>query len=527
MLLYSWQQAPIPGPGEAYYLTKAKHFWNPAWLAGDFFLETANSHAVFYVLCGWLTWFCSLELTAIILRVVSFGLLAAGWVSLIRALIPVAWSSVFTLCFFLTLHGTTGLAGEWMIGGVESKVFAYAFVFIGWAAVYRQSWSWAALCLGIATSFHVLVGGWATILMLIVVLINLRHLNSLQPSGHIIRTLAIPSCIFLICASFGVISTLLALSSQNITYPATAGLSQHQIDFQANYLQVYHRLKFHLDPCEISFSKWALYLLLVIITLRLTWEQLRRKTSGITIDKLQGEALNSSKNVATVSALTSQHFIFGLIAGCCILVLCGIALGFRNGPPAQMPGLSWRVGLLKYYWFRLPDIVIPLCCAITCVRVLIIPNRSQGKLMLCSLLLLVSAFQIHRHPGHDMSPPQYAAWKETCDWIKQQTPADCVVITPKIAWAFSWYADRKEYVIFKNCPQDAAALVEWNRRLTLLDQLRTAAVKDGQCDQLELSTLQAETAAHFVIDNSNVIYAQTPVYRNDYFQVLALPVPTP
>src|SRR5688500_11446594 len=33
---------PVPDVNEAHYLTKARHFWDPAWVAGDFFLDSAD-----------------------------------------------------------------------------------------------------------------------------------------------------------------------------------------------------------------------------------------------------------------------------------------------------------------------------------------------------------------------------------------------------------------------------------------------------------------------------------------------------
>ena len=45
----------MPDVNEPYYLGKAIHFWNPNWAAGDFFLNTKDTHIVFYVSVGWLS----------------------------------------------------------------------------------------------------------------------------------------------------------------------------------------------------------------------------------------------------------------------------------------------------------------------------------------------------------------------------------------------------------------------------------------------------------------------------------------
>ena len=43
---------PVPDVNETAYLTKARHFTDPAWCQGDFFLETPDAHGVFYLLMG-------------------------------------------------------------------------------------------------------------------------------------------------------------------------------------------------------------------------------------------------------------------------------------------------------------------------------------------------------------------------------------------------------------------------------------------------------------------------------------------
>ena len=55
------------------------------------------------------------------------------------------------------------MAGEWVIGGVEAKGFAYVLVFLGLEALAANRWNRVWLLLGAASAFHVLVGGWAAV----------------------------------------------------------------------------------------------------------------------------------------------------------------------------------------------------------------------------------------------------------------------------------------------------------------------------------------------------------------------------
>jgi hypothetical protein len=43
-----------------------------------------------------------------------------------------------------------------------------------------------------------------------------------------------------------------------------------------------------------------------------------------------------------------------------------------------------------------------------------------------------------------------------------------LIFTPKESRSFKWFAERPEYVAFKDCPQDAAGIVEWNNRLKFI-----------------------------------------------------------
>ena len=79
---------PVPEPNEPHYLAKAKHYWNPQWIENDFFLDSADSHWMFYVTCGWPSRWLSLTQLAWVGRVATWALLSWAWCRLSRALLP-------------------------------------------------------------------------------------------------------------------------------------------------------------------------------------------------------------------------------------------------------------------------------------------------------------------------------------------------------------------------------------------------------------------------------------------------------
>jgi hypothetical protein len=51
-----------------------------------------------------------------------------------------------------------------------------------------------------------------------------------------------------------------------------------------------------------------------------------------------------------------------------------------------------------------------------------------------------------------------------CDWIRRETPADAMFLTPPGQQTFKWHAERPEVVSIKDIPQDARGVIEWQQR---------------------------------------------------------------
>ena len=154
---------PPPDVGETYYLGKAVHCWNPDWARGDFFLNTKDTHEVFYYTFGWLSLWLPLGTLAWVGRILTWGLLAWAWRRLSFALLPRRGCSVLTAALMVCLVQRCHMAGEWIVGGVEAKGFAFVLVLLGMESLVRGRWNRVWLLLGAASAFHVLVGGWSVV----------------------------------------------------------------------------------------------------------------------------------------------------------------------------------------------------------------------------------------------------------------------------------------------------------------------------------------------------------------------------
>lgn len=187
--LYGTWRSPVPGVNEPHYLGKARHFWNPAWCAGDLFLESSNPHWVFYATFGALTKFLSLEQTAWAGRALVWLALAGGWVALAGRIVPGARGAVWSAAFFLALSATGNLSGEWLIGGVEAKGFAYAALFTSLAFACGGRVRWGAVWCGAAVSFHPVVGVWGALAL--VFALGWQLLEGGFPTGEAGETAAV------------------------------------------------------------------------------------------------------------------------------------------------------------------------------------------------------------------------------------------------------------------------------------------------------------------------------------------------
>jgi hypothetical protein len=105
------------------------------------------------------------DLARIILALILILFLAADYAILaLTSGLTILESSVALSVYILS--GQALFGGEWIFGGVETKVFAYALVLSALTAGIR-GWYWTALLLmALATWFHFLVGGfWAIALL--------------------------------------------------------------------------------------------------------------------------------------------------------------------------------------------------------------------------------------------------------------------------------------------------------------------------------------------------------------------------
>lgn len=427
--------APVPHVNETHYLAKAKHYWDPTWCAGDFFLESADAHLVFYWTVGWLTKLFSLPTVAWIGRVAAWGFLAWSWQRLCRTVTRQPFTAVLGAALLVWLTSEHHFAGEWVVGGVEGKCFAYACVFAALAALAKGRWSQAWPWFGLASAFHVLVGGWSAVAAGFVWLFEKREerpsLASMAPALALAFLLTLP----------GLIPAL------QLTRGVSADVSR-----EASQIYVFERLPHHLAPLSkgstVVLERAVRFSLPLLAFVLLWWFAVKSGGQERSVDT----ALNRLCRFAAWS------FLFSTLALSWEIVC------------SNHPALA--AGLLRYYWFRLADVAVPMAAAILVCYWIERLLRDESRLapLALSIALALSGWHLASTSvdrWQDSTPPgdenlaAPAAWREACEWVRDHSPVDALCLVPRASQSFSWYSNRKNVVTWKDVPQDAASIVAW------------------------------------------------------------------
>jgi len=513
---------PVPDVNEAHYLTKARHAFDPSWCGGDFFLESQGAHGLFFRLLGPLAGTLPLTTAAWIGRWAGWLFLAAGFRHAVRPLLVTAGQRLLAAALCSLAVRSTTMAGEWLIGGCEAKVFAWAAVLAAWGELAAGRWWLGWLGGGLAAAFHPLVGGWMMIVTLVAALGD-RLLGRWGGNGDARAPAEEPAG--LSAGSIGCVVGGLAAAAVGFV-PAvllTAGVPP-EVQAEAARIYVVDRLPHHLLPRTFHEGFISRHLLAIglwaVVTAGLPASAPKRRIVCVTLAAI---------------GLSGLGWLIGL-------------------SEAVAPDTAYK--LLRYYWFRLGDGLVPLAlAAVTVAALWPVPRPARAAaagplpgpwrrglqwfvlgLLLVDLMMQVGHWPL---PGRQLTARSdkhvaAAAWQDVCDWIRANTPPTAQFLTPRGAASFNWRAERPEVVSWKNIPQDPAGIIAWRQRI--LD----CYSPDGSLRGMARSTVSLgprrldDVARHYQTSyivaprssfaESGLVLPQ--VYANDGYVVLRLSGPT-
>jgi hypothetical protein len=510
----------IPGPNEPHYLCKARHFADPTWCAGDFFLSSSNPHYWFYFLTGPLTLWMKFHWVALIGRCVSLLTVAWGWQRLGTALGLSGRSSLAAASLWLLMASIGSLSGEWIIGGYESKVPAWGLAFAAvadWIRCrrkqnFRATITSALLC-GLSVSIHPVVGGWTAVVLGISELIGV-----IRPTEHD-RTRRIQRwAIFTIVLMLSSLPGLLPL--KDLFLEPSLSVTDKQY---AGYIQVFWRLKHHLDPSTFSAQSWVhTGVLLFLITACL---------------RLRSRSASASHTAAATTGTDSD--VVRIVVSSILLAAAGFLIGWHSIPAERMTDWQWRAALLKFYPFRAIDGFLPVLTSMMIVSMWSLVRRrvSAGSSMPAesgntplyqvpiwlTVILCLSVPAVAWNQRNDVpsgyTQEQFDDWLNVCQWIRNHTDSEALVYTPRESFNFKWYAQRAEYITYKDCPQDPRGILEWNRRLWYLHDWTLKSSRDNRFSNLEVRRLHDETGINLIVTRILGPFETEPVFSGRHWKV--------
>jgi hypothetical protein len=498
-----------PMVNEAHYLVKAKNYWNPEWCSQDMFVASDKVHTTFYALFGWPTTFLTLAQTAWLGRFVGWLLLGIGlqrlsWVLFRRSFLSLAIAVLWTAG---VEYGN--LAGEWVVGGIEAKVPAYGLILLALSYLVQRRWNWVWILLGSAAAFHVLSGGWAVVAVAVCWFATERK----RPDGARLVTPAL-----FVGGAISLFGLVPALSMSLGSDPEQAAMAAR--------IYSYFRIKHHLLPADF-FLSW--YVRFAVLVVTMAW--------GLVV---YGKREEPIRILGWFAAATLGISATGLLVGLL---------------PPYAPDLAAK--LLRYYWFRLADAMVPLMVAVLVGRMLLenrqaIRAAGMGLLLFAVALVGLSAVR----SAHLAVPPSvsndllgyeagasaevqqqvYRDWLAVCRWARHASGDEEVFLTPRNQQTFKWFTGRAEVVNWKDVPQNPSALLEWYKRFQEVYPSQIGNRRTANRVSIRYPTLLAlreQYGVRYLIVDRRVTGENLPLLRiyptdtetNDTYAVYELPYP--
>jgi len=298
----------------------------------------------------------------------------------------------------------------------------------------------------------------------------------------------------------------------------------------ALFIQVFWRLKHHLDPTELMPSQWMYAAALLTTTVIVASVLRSRWNSELSNGELELPTTNNETTISASNAAIALLLKFFLAS--VVIAFAGVLIGWHFIAAKDMNDWQWRAALLKFYPFRTFDALLPIVAGLVTARLLQcrfsisanhrLPRKNFAMAIFCALPFVpATLYRSATPPGY--TADQYADWQQACQWIRAKTARDVLILTPRESCSFKWMAERAEYVCYKDCPQDAAGILEWNRRLWRLHHWTLNSSMDGVYDSEDLQKLCSETGCDFIVTRILGPFEARPVWKGKHWQVIAVP----
>lgn len=468
--------------GEEHYLTFAKQFSNPDWIPGSFTAtEYPGTRIVFQWLVGPVLSFMDMESFAFLARGVNFFLLSIPLALVFRKLkIGIPESFVLLQLFVMSEQNLFG--GEWIIKSFEPKSIAYIFVFYALHSLLEKKYTRMAIFLAIGTYFHILVGGWVLIGILVVWAFSQQWKRAFM-SGLIFGLLCLPFAIYVFIGYF-------------LNAPEAG-------EINPDWVYCYYRLAKHLGIFyfkEFFMSTHFTGIVLSAFALIVAF-LLKRKFTD--------ENLRLLANLVIAFLFINMIFVGVAYVDHAVLDNAG-SLGLKYYPFRSNSIASFLLFLLVFIWIR--DVFGGSKIYLNSLRVIF------------GLVVLLGVVQGVNNVKRTLALDQ--DFKEVCVFINENTAKGSQFgligegRTNRVYWGFMRQAERENFSETKFIPADKHKIEEWYYR-------NVDHVRMNKDPRLFIDIANKHSLQYLLIDRSLEQPGLDLLYENDKYFVYGTGIDIP
>jgi hypothetical protein len=402
---------PVPYSNEYSYLLRLKNIYNAEYLGNDITFATATKEYWLYEhIFGLLTFVFPLEVIGWMGRFFCWSVLLFALMKLAKRWEIPVWMISVSIFLWLFIRQAI-IADEWMFGTFEAKCAAYICLIFALDLICEEKDIWAAILLGLAFSFHPIVGLWGIAAAIPAFLIWHRD---------IFRTAKLT----VIAGIFSLIGLIPLLQMRaNIVVPTMENLKFFEL------------VKFphHFDP--FAWSRSAILLVIILLAFCI-------------FVQIQIKKAEPPKFLLSFLTILGVYFIFGVF------------LRFFE-----------QYELMEFTPTRLFAVFIPLFFFFYLSKAYK-ENLLKKPLQIALLLPIIFLSFWNKLPirGYEQAKSTYEYWTqeqdETADafiWLKNNTSKNALIIAPPWRYDF-WYLSERAEIVNYNKPI-IADISEWQSRL--------------------------------------------------------------
>jgi hypothetical protein len=420
----------IPESNEEQYMQISKLFYNPEWIPGAFSIsEFAGSRLLYECVIGFLLDLFSFEIVAFIGKLficTGYALIISGTIKRLQI------SNIQTVFILQVVFFSYPwfFSGEYLLPGIEPKHFAYLFILSAVNKIMDGKYTLAVLLVIGGCWFHILVGGWFFIALM------LYFLWTKEVS------------FWIVCVYSAICIVLLAPLIYYLVDGIILNYHSTKNGINGNWIYSYIRVPHHtgifksIDFFHDYHLKGVLWTAIAMLSTVFVFHNEKNKS----FDRI-------------------NKFLFVVTA----LLLINVVISFfdKNG------------SFVKYYPFRLTPMSAYLFFFIG-FRFIFENMKEGGKsienfLFISSAVLFVYVASLTIFKNYRLFSGANKEFYQISAFIKEHTPKDAVIYYADqgedYRLTFTRVSDRDRFFVFKHAPAGTDKIYEWYDRMLVQEKV--------------------------------------------------------